>query len=89
MLSERLVNGDYQVALEGIAGRSYTFRVLTPVGDASAPVRVLSGEAGAVGVERAPDAPRARLVTVTFPTTGAPNSDSYVPATLRFSVAPR
>ena len=89
VLSERIVNGDYQVALEGIAGRSYTFRVLTPTADASAPVRVMSGEAGAIGVERVPNAPRARLVTVTFPSTGTPNSDNYVAASVRFSVASR
>ena len=77
------------MALEGIAGRSYTFRVLTPANDANAPMRAMSGEAGAIGVERVPDAPRARLVTVTFPSTGAPNSDNYVAASVRFSVAPR
>jgi glycogen debranching enzyme len=89
VVSERIVNGDYQVAMEGIAGRSYTFRVLTPVTDASTPIRAMSGEAGAIGVERVPDAPRARLVTVTFPSAGAPNSDNYVAAAIRLSVAPR
>ena len=89
VLSERIVNGDYQVAFEGLAGQSYTFRLLTPVPDANAPLRVMSAEASAVGVRLVPDAPRARLVTVTFPSTGTPNSDNYVPATVRFSVAPQ
>ena len=71
-----------------IRDRSYTFRLLTPVPDANAPLRVMSAEASAVGVRLVPDAPRARLVTVTFPSTGTPNSDNYVPATVRFSVAP-
>ena len=60
VLSERLSSdGRYVASLEGLAGRSYPFRVRTP------------------------DAPTERVITVTFPATGA-NADGYTTASVSF-----
>jgi hypothetical protein len=85
VLSERLgADGRYEVAMEGITGRSYPFRVRAP--DARA-ARALTVDAGAGRV--ALSEPRAnsdeRLATVTFPAGGA-NADGYTAITIRFGV---
>ena len=50
MLSERLgADGAYTVSLEGIAGRSYVFRLTTPTGDRNETVTFPSSGANADG----------------------------------------
>ncbi len=76
----------YEVALEGIAGRTYSFRVSAP---SEAVARSLSAVASTGA--RATLTPQAapgdeRVVEISFPTTGA-NADGYTAATVTFSVA--
>jgi hypothetical protein len=83
VLSERLgAAGAYVVALEGLAGRSYTFRITAPDRRARLDVRVGNG---ATAVLERPTAEGAtRAVTITFPVAGA-NSDGYTAATATFT----
>jgi hypothetical protein len=86
VLSERLGNdGRYVVSLEGMAGRSYQFRVRTP--DAAAArglvADVTSGAKAVVSETNA-----GRIVTIVFPSAGA-NSDGYTAATVSFSIGQR
>ena len=79
VLSERLTaDGHYAVSLEGIAGRSYTFGVKAP--DTRALTLDVTAGSRAVVTGGAGD----RLVTVTFPASGA-NADGYTAAVLTFS----
>ncbi|MES2178225.1 MAG: GH116 family glycosyl hydrolase [Gemmatimonadota bacterium] len=72
VVSERLGDdGSYRVALEGLAGRSYSFRIVAPgVFDAA----LTNGATAAVDRQRA-------SVTITF-ASGVANADGYVPATM-------
>ena len=88
VLSERLGDaGAYSVALEGLAGRSYAFRITAPDerGAGRLDVRVGNGAAAAFGPTTKGEA--TRLVTITFPSAGA-NSDGYTAATATFSTVP-
>ncbi|HET9268442.1 MAG TPA: hypothetical protein VFO31_09765, partial [Vicinamibacterales bacterium] len=81
VLSERLgADGRYTIALEGIAGRTYSFRLRAP----SAPMaRAIKADVTA-GVARLSDVPansRDRGLAVTFPAAGA-NADGYTAVTL-------
>jgi glycogen debranching enzyme len=84
MLSERLsVEGRYVVALEGIAGKTYTFRVLSP--DAGI-ARVLTAEitpGGSTTLSAASAGAAERTVAITFPSSSG-NADGYVAATVEF-----
>ena len=81
VLSERLgTDGRYAVALEGIAGRAYSFRLRAPD---LAIARALKVDVTA-GTARLADAPGGgveRQVSITFPTAGA-NADGYTTVTL-------
>lgn len=76
--------GWYEVRLEGIAGRSYTFTIVAP--DVST-ARALQGmaSAGALTVERYGGAGRSRMVTITFPDAGA-SPDGYGAVVARFPI---
>jgi glycogen debranching enzyme len=77
ILSERLdSNQRYVVSLEGIAGRSYSFRVRSPSGSLSA-----EGGAGAKVSILPAGAKLDRVIEITFPTDGA-NADGYVTTTV-------
>jgi len=87
VLSERLGEGrgaSYLVALEGLAGRPYTFRVGAP--DPSTARRLaVRGTNGATLVLSPASGPAGtRAVTVTFPRSGA-DADGYTTTTLTFS----
>ena len=92
VLSERLGgDGRYAVSLEGIAGRTYSFRVRAPdIGTSRAlTTDVTAGGAAALSAVL-PDSSE-RVVTITFPTSGA-NADGYTAITVRFgdpSTSPR
>ena len=81
VLAERLdEKGRYTVSLEGLAGRTYSFRVRVP--DAatgrSLAAETTPGSAAVIVEARGADE---RGVTVTFPATGA-NADGYTQATI-------
>jgi glycogen debranching enzyme len=84
VLSERL-SGDgaerYTVALEGLAGRTYRFRVRVP--DETGGVLVVSSAGGKATVAPAPPGAE-RIVDVTFPAGGA-NADGYTATTIAFA----
>lgn len=73
----------YEVSLQGLAGRTYEFRILAP-DDASARNLSAEGSAGAVVVPLPWDGGTARAVRVTFPADGA-DADGYTAATVSFS----
>ena len=79
ILSERLEGGRYVVALEGVAGSSYRFRVRAP----SAEPNVATTAGGAATLGTAVGAGEWRDLTVAFPRTGA-NGDGYSAVTLTF-----
>ena len=81
IVSERLGAQGYQVALEGIAGQTYTFRLIAPDAAAARTMLITSGAGGSAAVSP-PDPSPERLVAITFPATGA-NADGYVGLTLR------
>jgi glycogen debranching enzyme len=82
VLSERLdQDGRYVVSLEGIAGRSYRFRLRGPGSDLSGGL-VQGVEGGRV--EMGPGG-TGRVVTITFPA-GEANADGYSVVTVRFRV---
>ena len=71
VLSERLgADGSYVVALEGLAGRSYTFGLNAPEGTKAA--RATSGATATLTT---------KLVTITFPSIGT-NADGYSATTV-------
>ena len=76
VISERLDAGNYVVSLEGIAGRSYVFRMRTP--DVSAARALTAGvtSGGRVEMSAATAGSVERVVTITFPVAGA-NADGY------------
>jgi hypothetical protein len=81
VLSERLgAEGRYAVALEGIAGRAYSFRVRAP-DPAIARALKVDVTAGAARLADAPGGGVERLVSITFPSAGA-NADGYTTVTL-------
>jgi hypothetical protein len=85
VLSERFgADGRYVVSLEGLAGRTYAFRVRTP--DATV-ARTLRADAstGSVVVPADGGASTDRTATITFASTGA-NADGYVATTVSFGV---
>jgi hypothetical protein len=88
IVSERLgPDGRYTVALEGIAGRSYAFRLHAP-GERGGD-RTLTVEASAGSSAVAPPTPpgiSGRTITITFPAAGA-NADGYTSAQIVFSQA--
>jgi hypothetical protein len=82
VLSERLgADGRFTIALEGIAGRTYPFRVRAPEAGAA---RALKAEvtAGSARVSDPAAEGRERTVLLTFPAAGA-NADGYAALTLR------
>jgi hypothetical protein len=88
ILSERMdASGErsYDVALEGLAGRAYTFRVRAPTANGA---RALRARAGG-GASATPGADvsngTSRPVTVIFPVAGA-NADGYTATTVSFSI---
>ena len=89
VLSERLVprvagsppaSEQYEVALEGLAGQTYTFRIVAPSPGAARnlSVAVTAGAAARLGTWAGADG---RTLLVTFPTDGA-NADGYTAATV-------
>jgi hypothetical protein len=82
VISERL-SGDgaarYDVALEGVAGRTYRFAVRPPDGDAALSVRATAG--GSVRAVPGATTGAIRHILVTFPATGA-NADGYTSTTV-------
>ena len=83
VLSERLAGERYTLALEGIAGRTYRFRVRPP---RAAPAGALQATTGAGGRAAVADGPAAaeHAVDVTFPAAGA-GADGYVALTVAFA----
>jgi len=91
VLSERLTGAArYVVALEGLAGRTYRFRLRAP--DSAAAVSAVTSAASAAGagsarVTRAGDGATEWLIDVTFPPTGG-NADGYTAMTLTLQAGP-
>jgi hypothetical protein len=79
ILSERLVGARYVVALEGMAGRSYRFRLRAPAAGVS--VTAAATGTATLGSARGPGEPRE--VDITFPRGGA-NGDGYTSLTVSF-----
>ncbi|HEX2778966.1 MAG TPA: GH116 family glycosyl hydrolase [Gemmatimonadaceae bacterium] len=79
VLSERMDGGRYVLSLEGLAGRSYRFRVRAPVAESSA----TAGAGGSATLGPAAGAGEWRPLTVTFPRAGA-NADGYTALTISF-----
>ncbi len=90
VLSERLddVGGGYAVALEGLAGRSYTFRVIAPDPDAARRLVARLTNGGTLVLQQATGGGATRLATITFPSTGA-NADGYSASTVTFQPGAR
>ncbi len=87
VLSERLVSGTadgYAVVLEGLAGRSYTFRVQAPSPAAAKGASLLADHGARVTSSVVTG--RDRLITIAFPMTGA-NADGYATTTLTFTTS--
>lgn len=84
VLSERLA-GDaaapYVVALEGLAGRSYTFDILAPDPVAARGLAARVTDGATVLLHPTTAAATMRRITVTFPANGA-NDDGYTAATV-------
>ncbi|HEY8062749.1 MAG TPA: GH116 family glycosyl hydrolase [Gemmatimonadales bacterium] len=85
VLSERLDAGDrgYTVALEGIAGRTYAFRVRAPDAAAARTLLATVSADGHAAVTGDAHSVAERVVAVTFPSSGA-NADGYTAMTVRF-----
>jgi hypothetical protein len=77
IFSERLEGGRYTVALEGVAGRSYRFRLRAP----ATGVSITTTAGGSATIGDAPAAAEWRDLTVAFPRAGA-NGDGYSAVTL-------
>jgi len=81
IISERLAGGRYVVSLEGLAGRTYRFRVAGPAAGFTAS----AGAGGSIAIRAAsPGAPRE--VDITFPRSAA-NSDGYTALIATFGAA--
>jgi len=84
IISEQLdANGRYVVTLEGIAGRTYTFRVRAP--ERSRALTVAVAEPAITRVMPGPSPTRDRNVAVTFPSS-SPDADGYTSVTLTLSM---
>ena len=87
VLSERLDStvapAPYVVSLEGLAGRSYTFRVRAPDAAGANDLLAQATPDGSVSIATYVGRGTERNVTVTFATTGA-NSDGYTALTVSF-----
>ena len=93
MLSERLGRAAsgaerYVVALEGLAGQRYSFRVRAPDESTAVALTVESSDGAQAAIAPLRATGRERTVAVTFPTTGA-NADGYSTAALTFERAAR
>jgi len=86
VLSERLggAGASYVVALEGLAGRSYTFRITAPGRRGAERLDARVGNGATAALDRTTNDGATRLVTITFPAAGA-NSDGYTAATATFT----
>ncbi len=85
VLSERLVTGtNYEVQLEGIAGRAYTFRVGTPSAQSALHLKVLTSAGANMTVDNSAPNGISRPVTIIFPRSNV-NADGYSAATVTFS----
>ena len=86
VLSERMQgpgNVSYAVTLQGLAGTSYTFRIVAPV--RSAAVRLAANASGAtVAMSAESGDRRTRNVTITFSADGA-NADGFTTAIVTFA----
>jgi hypothetical protein len=80
ILSERMTGGRYVVSLEGLAGRSYRFRLRAP----AAAVIVTAAATGTATLGAARDPGEPREVDITFPRAGA-NGDGYTALTVSFT----
>jgi glycogen debranching enzyme len=82
VLEERIgADGQYQVIVEGLAGRSYTFRVHAPDQAAASGLLVSAGGGGSAVAGKA--AGETRWVEITLPRSGA-NADGYTTASIGF-----
>ena len=87
VVSERLANAAgavYTVALEGLAGRSYTFRIGTPSPESALRLVAQVTNGATVHVEPVSDAGRIRRIAIIFPVTGQ-NADGYSASTVSFT----
>jgi hypothetical protein len=86
VLSERLAGERYTIALEGLAGRTYRFRVRAPRAVPAAALEVAAGAGGrATAVPGDGAASAERVVDVTFPSAGA-SADGYTALTVSFGL---
>ncbi|HEV8150936.1 MAG TPA: hypothetical protein VGP61_12185, partial [Gemmatimonadales bacterium] len=86
VLSERLdsaANGSFAVSLEGLAGRSYAFRVQAPDAPTALSLVADTGPGGAVTLGEGGGRRAERVVTITFPASDA-NEDGYVALRVTF-----
>jgi hypothetical protein len=87
VLSERMARAGgqrYVVALEGLAGRSYTFRIGTPDPGAAGRLEASATDGGTVVTGPATGEGASRMVTITFPARGA-DADGYTATTVTFT----
>jgi hypothetical protein len=90
VLSERLgADGRFVVSLEGIAGRSYPFRVRTPDAATAVALAAVVSNGGRVELSHAPSAGASadRVATIAFPSQGA-NGDGYTAVTVTLGRRP-
>ena len=87
VLSERLGDAaatSYVVALEGLAGRSYAFRINAPDGAAAVRLEARLTNEGLAALAPVSGDAAMRLATITFPSLGA-NADGYTATTITFT----
>ncbi len=87
ILSERLgtTTGErYEVQLEGLAGRAYSFRIGTPSHDAARRLTARAASGATVTLDALTADGTTRRATIIFPVAGA-NADGYSSTTLTFS----
>jgi hypothetical protein len=88
VLSERLIEGRYTVSLEGIAGQTYAFRILTADATTARQLSIeVPGSAGA-SLSQYVAGTAERGFTVTFPR-AEPNADGYTSMHVRFAAPGR
>ena len=86
VLSERLAAERYTIALEGIAGRTYRFRVRAPRAVSASALEIAAGAGGRATAAPGDGAASAEhAVDVTFPSAGA-TADGYTALTVSFGL---
>jgi hypothetical protein len=84
VISERLVDGAYQVMVEGLAGQRGSFALVPPDLTGNRRVVVAATDGATAQIMPRPGSTTRQDVSVVFPTTGA-NADGYTSTQLSFT----